>query len=100
MGKRAPGAGDLALASLTMDGLEHSDAAGSLASFEGPRSHDLVAGDEWASRFGPPEAPRGRWEYAFPDGCMFGCRSPDEEPLAMKKPYVIMGNFRLTLLDV
>ena len=100
LGGHQPDAAAHALASFTMDGLEHLDAAGCLASFEGPRTHGLVASDGWRQRFGPIEAPRGRWQYATPDGCMFGCRSPDEVPLAMQKPYVIMGNFTLELLDV
>ncbi|CAK0865466.1 unnamed protein product, partial [Prorocentrum cordatum] len=100
LGGHQPDANAHALASFTMDGLEHLDGAGCLASFEGPRAHALVASAEWQQRFGSAEAPRGRWRYVLPDGCMFHCRSPDEEPLAMQKPYVIVGNFPLDLLDV
>ncbi|CAK0840013.1 unnamed protein product, partial [Prorocentrum cordatum] len=100
LGGHQPDANAHALASFTMDGLEHFDGAGCLASFEGPRAHALVASVEWQQRFGSAEAPRGRWRYVLPDGCMFHCRSPDEEPLAMQKPYVIVGNFPLDLLDV
>ena len=106
LGAHQPDAAAFALAAFTMDGLEHLDGAGCLASFEGPRAHALVAGDEWRQHFGTAESskakasPRGRWRYVLPDGCMYGCRSPDDEPLAMQKPYVIMGNFDLGLLDV
>ncbi|CAK0832649.1 unnamed protein product, partial [Prorocentrum cordatum] len=100
LGGHQPDANAHALASFTMDGLEHFDGAGCLASFEGPRAHALVASVEWQQRFGSAEAPRGRWRYVLPDGCMFHCRSPDEEPLAMQKPCVIVGNFPLDLLDV
>ncbi|CAK0811447.1 unnamed protein product, partial [Prorocentrum cordatum] len=100
LGGHQPDANAHALASFTMDGLEHLDGAGCLASFEGPRAHALVASVEWQQRFGSAEAPRGRWRHVLPDGCMFHCRSPDEEPLAMQKPYVIVGNFPLDLLDV
>ncbi|CAK0894772.1 unnamed protein product [Prorocentrum cordatum] len=65
-----PDAAAFALASFTMDGLEHLDAAGCL----------------------------GGWEYVRPDGCMFGCQSPDEEPMAMQKPHIVVGNFTLKLL--
>ena len=57
-----------------MDGLQHSERAGCLASFEGPKKHALVASDAWRLRFGTPEAPVPPWQYAEPDTCMLRTR--------------------------
>ena len=91
LGSHSPDPAAFALASFTMDGLEHLHAAGCLTSFEGPRSHGLVSSPEWEARFGVPSdewrdvgarpAP-GSWEYVFPTAACSGagartrCRWP------------------------
>ena len=54
--------------------LGHVQRAGGLASFAGPRVHGLVKHAQWQAEFGTPSDARAPWEYAFLDGCMYGCR--------------------------
>ena len=98
LGASAPNDEDESMAEFSMDLLEHCGASGVLASFEGPRTHGLLHRSAWQDRFGTITEPKGVWRYARPDGCMYRVLSPDEEPLAMKKPYTIMANFDISLI--
>ena len=64
-----------------------------LASFEGPKAHGLVKYEQWRAEFGSPQEPRAPWEYAFPTGCMYGCRSPAPDALAIEKSSMLVANF-------
>ncbi len=73
--------------------LAHVKLAGGLASFEGPRLHGLAKYEQWQAEFGTSQEAKAPWEYAFPDECMYGCRSPGAEPLAINKPHMLVANF-------
>ena len=53
----------------------------------------------WTQAFGTYEVPKHPWRHSFPDGCMYGARSPDEPPLALNKPYLVLSNFPMPLLN-
>ena len=102
LGSRSPDDEAWQLADLTMDSLEHQAQHGRLASFEGPKRHDLLASERWTSRFGSIFAPIPPWQYASPDGCMCRVVSPDpvDDGRPMQKGYSIMANFNVDRLKV
>ena len=79
---------------------QHAAAAGVATSFEGPRRHDLVTTPMWRDAFGSLDDPKPPWRIAFPDGCMYGARSPDEVPLAVNKRYLVVADFALPLMQL
>ncbi len=83
-----------------MDGLEHQQDKGCLASFEGPLRHDLLATSQWTDRFGSAEAPIGKWQYAISDGCLSHVVSPDpaDDGRPMQKGFIVVANFDVGLL--
>ena len=100
IGNHAPDEEAWQLANLTMDGLEHQQEKGCLASFEGPLRHDLLAKSQWTDRFGTAEAPRGNWQYAISDGCLSHVVSPDpaDDGRPMQKGFMVVANFNVDLL--
>ena len=88
------------MAAFTIDAMQHAAEAKVATSFEGPRRHDLVTTEMWRQAFGSLDSPKPPWNLAFPDGCMYGARSPDEVPLAVNKPYLVLSNFPLPLLQL
>ena len=67
---------------------------------EWPRLHGLLKFEQWRAEFGTPAGVRASWEYALPDGCMYGCRSPGPEPAAINKPYMLVVNLSLPLMSL
>ena len=86
LGKHSPDASAFELARFVIHLLGNVQRAGGVAYFERPRVHGLVKHAQWQAEFGTPSDAKAPWEYAFPDCCMYGCRSPGAGPLAINNP--------------
>jgi hypothetical protein len=88
------------MARFVLDLMVHLDVVGGLASFEGPRQHGLTKLPLWTQVLGTQTAPTPPWQYSFPDGCMYACRSPGEFVAPINKPYMLVANFPMPLMTL